>query len=165
MEKILTVNDADEAAGFMDKLLVHRRGVLHRAFSVLLFDGGGRMLLQRRAAGKYHSPLLWTNACCSHQRQGEELSGAAERRLQEELGVNDIPLTELFTLRYRCEFENGLIENEIDHVFAGTYDGDVTFDPAEVDGTAWVGVDEIRRDMQTGNGYTYWFKMIMERLD
>jgi isopentenyl-diphosphate delta-isomerase len=161
---ILTVNEKDEAAGYMDKLLVHRQGILHRAFSVLLFNSRGCMLLQKRGAGKYHSALLWTNACCSHQGEGETLTGSVERRLQEELRVGGVKLDELFTLSYRCSFENGLIENEIDHVFGGNYDGDVKFDPLEIEQIAWVDVNRVREDMANGGKYTYWFRMIMDRL-
>ncbi|MEY3711796.1 MAG: hypothetical protein RL104_579, partial [Bacteroidota bacterium] len=119
METVILVNTADEPIGRMEKLAAHERGLLHRAFSVFLFNDQGETLLQQRAASKYHSPLLWTNSCCSHQREGESNRQAALRRLREELGISESSVTDLreaFHFVYRAEFDNGLIEHELDHV-------------------------------------------------
>ncbi|HNK86555.1 MAG TPA: isopentenyl-diphosphate Delta-isomerase, partial [Flavobacteriales bacterium] len=118
VEQVTLVNERDEVIGRMEKLEAHRVGALHRAFSIFIFNREGRLLLQQRADGKYHSPGLWTNSCCGHPRPGEPTMKAAQRRLHEELGIR-CELTEEFTFSYRAEFGNGLIEHELDHVFFG----------------------------------------------
>ena len=119
-EEVILVNERDEPTGTMEKMEAHRNAILHRAFSIFIFNAKGEMLLQQRAKNKYHSPGLWTNACCSHPRPGEEIKEAATRRLKEELGFV-AELTKIFEFTYRHEFDNGLTEYEFDHVFTGTY--------------------------------------------
>ena len=132
---IILVNEEDVQVGTMEKMEVHERGLLHRAFSVFIFNKAGEMLLQQRALSKYHSGGLWTNACCSHPRPGEKTEDAAARRLFEELGFG----TELrfaFSFTYKAAFDNGLTEHEFDHVFVGHFDGPLRPDPKEVAGTS-----------------------------
>ncbi len=133
-EQVILVEADDRPTGTMGKLEAHRRGALHRALSVFGFDAQGRLLLQQRAPGKYHSGGLWTNTCCSHPRPGEDTAAAAGRRLREEMGMN-FPVTPAFTFLYRADFPNGLIEHELDHVFFGVCTGVPQPDPTEV--SAW----------------------------
>jgi isopentenyl-diphosphate Delta-isomerase len=164
-EDIIIVDQEDNCIGYRDKMIVHQNGILHRAFSVLIFDGRGKILLQRRSKYKYHSPLLWSNACCSHQRSDEALEKAVFRRLGEELGIHDISLSEIFIIKYRVQFDNSLIENEIDHVFVGEYYGDVTkYDVEEIDQVAWVNYDCLKKDILSSNEYTSWLKLILYKL-
>jgi len=158
-EEVILVNETDMPVGTMEKIEAHRKALLHRAFSVFIFNGQGKMLLQKRAAGKYHSPGLWTNACCSHPRPGEETAAAAARRLREELGFTTA-LTELFAFTYRSEYDNGLTEFEFDHVFVGRYDGEVIPDPAEIGDYCYLSMDEIRNDLETSpDRFTTWFHL------
>ena len=122
--KVILVNEKDQPIGLMDKMEAHQKGILHRAFSVFLFDKKGRMLLQQRAKEKYHGALLWTNACCSHPFENEKIEDAAQRRMREELGVTT-PLEKIFCFTYHAAVENELIEHEYDHVFAGEYEGNI----------------------------------------
>lgn len=128
---VILVNEKDEAIGTMEKMEAHRKGVLHRAFSVFIINDAGELLLQRRALEKYHSAGLWTNACCSHQFPGETTAAAAHRRLQEEMGF-DCELHEIFAFTYKSEFDNGLTEHEFDHVLLGVYNGNISPNAAEV---------------------------------
>ena len=164
-EQIVLVNDADEVVGAGEKLDVHRRGVLHRAFSVFLFNPDGEVLLHRRAAGKYHSGGLWTNTCCGHPRPGEDTCEAAGRRLVEEMGIRS-ELREVGAFAYSAELDSGFIENEIDHVFVGRFDGDPRPDPAEVDDWAWVGLREVRARLAGApDQFTVWFLPAFELVD
>ncbi len=159
MEYVILVDEADDPVGKMEKIEAHRKALLHRAFSVFIFNGKGEMLLQRRAAGKYHSPGLWTNACCSHPRPGEDTHAAALRRLGEELGFTT-DLGKLFTFTYRTEFDNGLTEFEYDHVFVGRYDGDIHPDAAEVSDHCYRPLEEIRNGLRAHpQQYTSWFHL------
>jgi isopentenyl-diphosphate delta-isomerase len=167
MEEVILVNEADIAVGTMEKIEAHQKALLHRAFSVFIFDTQGRMLLQRRADGKYHSPGLWTNACCSHPRPGEDTEAAAIRRLHEELGFTT-PLTRLFSFTYRSEYDNGLTEFEFDHVFVGHYDisDDVSAgaaihpNPEEVSDYCYRSMEDIRTGLQADPAsYTTWFHL------
>lgn len=163
-QPLLLVNEQDEPVGTMEKMEAHRKGVLHRAFSVFIFDAHGRMLLQQRAAQKYHGGGLWTNACCSHPHPGEAVHEAAQRRLQEELGFTT-PLEKLFHFTYRAEVENGLVEHEFDHVYAGSYAGPVAPDPAEVAAYAFMEMSEVDRALeQSPEGFTTWFRIIFPRI-
>lgn len=164
-EHVILVDDADTAIGVGEKLDVHRRGDQHRAFSVFIFDSAGEVLLHRRAAGKYHSGGLWTNACCGHPRPGEETLAAAERRLVEEMGIR-CELREVGVFSYRAELDSGLIENEIDHVFVGRFDGDPQPDPAEISEWARVGLREVRARLAGApNQFTVWFLPAFELVD
>src|SRR5687767_9845264 len=130
-DQVILVNENDEQLGVMDKMEAHHKGVLHRAFSIFIFNTKGEMLLQQRAEHKYHSGGLWTNACCSHPAPGEETNDAAERRLQEEMGFST-SLVKVLDFTYRAEFDNGLVEHEFDHVYLGLYNGDIHPNPDEV---------------------------------
>jgi isopentenyl-diphosphate delta-isomerase len=156
-EQVILVNEQDEPLGTMEKLEAHRKGVLHRAFSIFIFNSKGEMLLQQRAFSKYHSGGLWTNACCSHPAPGEDVAAAANRRLKEEMGF-DVPVNKIFDFVYSAEFENGLTEYEFDHVFAGEYEGLINFNPEEVNDYCYKTVKEIRQTIQSHpKKYTAWF--------
>lgn len=158
-QQVILVNEADEPIGIMEKLEAHRRGLLHRAFSVFIFDRKGRMLLQQRAAEKYHGGLLWTNACCSHPFPGETVEAAAQRRLREELGFQT-PLQKAFAFTYRADVENGLTEHEFDHVFTGTYEGRIEADRSEVADVKYLEMEQIKSDLEkTPEKFTAWFRL------
>ncbi|MBX3257506.1 MAG: isopentenyl-diphosphate Delta-isomerase [Chitinophagaceae bacterium] len=162
---IILVNANDEQVGTMEKMETHRKALLHRAFSVFIFNSKGEMLLQQRAKEKYHSPGLWTNSCCSHPKPGEETIAGAQRRLQEELGFS-VPLEKAFDFIYRAEFDNGLTENEYDHVLLGGYEGVITPNPAEVADYHYKPMDEIKADMVNHpEKYTAWFKIAFPKLE
>ncbi len=159
MEDIILVNDRDEPVGTMEKMQAHRNALLHRAFSVFVFNGRGEMLLQQRAFNKYHSGGLWTNACCSHPRPGEETLEAAGRRLREEMGF-EVKLEKLFDFIYKSEFDNGLTEYEFDHVFSGVFDGAVMPDKAEVNDYCFKSIPELKESLlQHPAKYTVWFRI------
>jgi len=164
MSQVILVNDLDEEIGVMEKMQAHRLAKLHRAFSVFIFNSKGEMLLQQRADNKYHSAGLWTNACCSHPLPGEETISAASRRLEEELGFST-QLENVFTFMYRTEFENGLTENEIDHVFTGIYDGQISPDREEVKDFSFKPIAEIEKSLQTHPGqFTSWFVIAFPKM-
>lgn len=156
-DRLILVDICDNQTGTGPKLEVHRKSLLHRAFSVFIFSGN-RMLIQQRALDKYHSGGLWANACCSHPRDGEELSEAVPRRLEEELGIN-CPVRELFSFIYFEHFPgNDLSEHELDHVFLGEYSGEVSPDPDEVEAVKWIDVDELAEDLvKNPKAYSAWF--------
>jgi isopentenyl-diphosphate delta-isomerase len=163
-QEVILVNEQDEQVGVMGKMQVHREGILHRAFSVFIFNSSGQMLLQQRAFHKYHSGGLWTNACCSHPAPGEITAQAAARRLKEEMGF-DTPLVKIFDFIYRSEFGNGLTEHELDHVFAGRYDAVIKPDPAEVADHGFNSVARIQASMQARPGeYTSWFHIAFPKV-
>lgn len=160
----MIVNASGGAIGTMDKMAAHRSGTLHRAFSVFIFNSKGQLLLQQRALDKYHSGGLWTNTCCSHPRLGERTSDAAYRRLREEMGM-ECELTELFQFSYRHEFENGLIENEYDHVFMGISDELPLPNPDEVGDFRYIDTDLLLFELlEQPNKYTPWFKICLEQV-
>lgn len=147
----------------MKKLETYKKGLLHRAFSIFVRNSEGKFLIQQRAKTKYHSGGLWTNTVCGHPRAGEETFAAAHRRLAEEMGF-DCPLEESFVFHYQADLDHGLKENEIDHVFIGTFDGEVKANPEEADGFAWMTREEIEKDIAGHpEKYTYWFKIAMEK--
>jgi isopentenyl-diphosphate Delta-isomerase len=159
-EKVVLVDENDIAIGEMGKMEAHRKGVLHRAISVFIFNRKGEMLLQQRASVKYHGALLWSNTCCSHPRPEEQPAAAASRRLREEMGISTL-LEPMFSFTYRAEVENGLTENEFDHVFTGVYDGEVHPDPNEVQDYTYQSIHEIKAGIETSPGkYTQWFRII-----
>ena len=157
-DPIVLVDADDVAQGVAPKIEVHRRGLRHRALSVLVRDSAGNMLVHRRNAAKYHSGGLWTNACCSHPRPDELPADAARRRLAEEMGVRcEVKL--LFTAHYRAAVSNGYIEDEVVHAFGGTYEGPVAPDPAEVSEWKWIPFAALAEDLtRRPEFYTVWFR-------
>jgi len=165
MEKVILVNENDEEIGTEEKLVAHQNGgKLHRAFSVFIFNSKGEVLLQKRVKEKYHSALLWTNACCSHPRPDEPLEIAVHRRLKEEMGF-DCDLTEKFSFIYKIDFENGISENEFDHVFIGKFDGEPKPDPKEVNEWQWIEMEKLKEDIkQNPEKYSHWFKDSLDKV-
>jgi isopentenyl-diphosphate delta-isomerase len=162
-EKVILVSPDDEVIGTMPKMEAHEKAVLHRAFSVFVLNDSGEIMLQQRAAQKYHSPLLWANTCCSHQRLGESNIEAGKRRLQEEMGF-DTELQELFSFIYKAPFDNGLTEHELDHVLLGRYKGEPVINPDEVHAWKWMDIQDIKRDLKVRpEQYTAWFRIIFDR--
>lgn len=161
MEIINKVDSYGNRIGSIEKLEAHKQGVLHEAFSIFIFNSKGELLLQKRAENKYHSGSLWTNTCCSHPRYGEDLATATVRRLQEEMGFH-CPLKEVFTFTYKVDFQNGLTENEFDHVFVGMYNGRVNPNREEVEDCKWITESQLIMDIaEKPEEFTYWLKMIM----
>ena len=162
MEHVILVDLNDHQIGTMDKLEAHRKGILHRAFSVLLFDQSGKLLLQKRSQGKYHSSGLWTNTCCSHPLPGESLEDATRRRLKEEMGI-DLQPSFSFTFVYRAQLDNGLTEHELDHVFIGVFNGSPEINKKEVEDWKYVDLQWLKADMEKNPDlYTAWFKLIVK---
>jgi isopentenyl-diphosphate delta-isomerase len=157
--EVILVNERDEQTGSMEKMEAHQKGILHRAFSIFIFNNKGEMLIQQRALGKYHNPGLWTNACCSHPMPGESTQFAAERRLNEELGFTT-PLEKVFSFTYKVDFENGLTEHEFDHVFTGDYDGEIKANSSEVKDYCYKTLEEISLSLESHpQKFTPWFKI------
>lgn len=148
----------------MEKMEAHRQGLLHRAFSVFIFNSRGEMLLQQRAHDKYHSPGLWTNTCCSHPMPGESTSDAATRRLSEEMGLS-CPLRHLFQFIYRIDFSNGLTEHELDHVYIGITDQEPHINPEEVSDYRYIALHDLETDLRENPAnYTEWFRLCVARV-
>ncbi len=165
MQEVILVDEQDRVQGFMEKMEAHEKGVLHRAFSVFIFNDKGEMLLQRRALSKYHSGGLWTNACCSHPQPGETTSVAARRRLTEEVGFTK-DNEKVFDFVYRADFENGLTEHEFDHVFIGHYSGSLHPNPDEVMDYRYQDMDSLRDAMTASPGeFTAWFRLAFPRIE
>ncbi|WP_413532447.1 isopentenyl-diphosphate Delta-isomerase [Empedobacter brevis] len=161
-EFVVLVDQDDQKLGLMEKQQAHVAGLLHRAFSVFVFNSKGELLIQQRAANKYHSPTLWTNTCCSHPRENETYEEAAHRRLQEEMGF-DCELEYKFNFIYKAHLENDLIEHELDYVFIGTFNEDPNLNPDEVMASRWVDLDDLKKDLEKNpQDYTAWFKIIFE---
>lgn len=161
-ERVILVDADDTPVGVAPKLHAHRVGALHRAFSVFLLDGGGRVLMQRRAPEKYHSAGLWSNTCCGHPRPGERTSAAAARRLAEEMGVTARRLHRVGAVRYRAPLANRLIEHEVDHVYVGRFDGEPAPDPVEVDAWRWEPLEALARIQQADPGrYSAWLPFVL----
>ena len=161
-EHVILVDEQDNQLGLMPKMEAHEKAVLHRAFSVFIFNSDGDLMLQQRAAHKYHSPLLWTNTCCSHQRDGESNIEAGKRRLLEEMGFST-ELKEVFSFIYKAPFDNGLTEHELDHVMVGYFDGVPEVNPEEVASFKWMSLEAIKEDIELHpNLYTAWFKIIFK---
>ena len=160
-EKVVLVDKDDNQIGLMPKMEAHLKGKLHRAFSIIIFNSERKILIQKRASTKYHTPNLWSNTCCSHQREDEDNINAGKRRLNEEMGF----VTNLYNFSsfiYRVEFSNGLIEHENDHIMLGVFDGVPKPNPNEVDEWKWIDIDVLVEDMKINpDQYTAWFKIIM----
>lgn len=159
------MDENDHAFGSAEKMEAHEKGLLHRAFSVFIFNSQGKMLLQQRALNKYHSPGLWSNACCSHPYPGQDTLLAAERRLRQELGFHTA-LKKVFDFTYNVSFENGLRENEYDHVFVGEYNGEVKANPKEVKAYLFKSMDEIKIELKRKpHAYTAWFLIAFPKIE
>jgi isopentenyl-diphosphate Delta-isomerase len=159
MPEVILVDREDKEIGILDKQKAHELGLLHRAFSVFLFNKEGAMLLQKRSAAKYHSAGLWSNACCSHPLPGEDIAEAAGRRLQEELGIRP-NIRKIFNFTYKVEFGNGLTEHEYDHVFMGEYSSEIFPDPEEVEALEWKTMKEIQEELDSDpSKFTAWFRI------
>lgn len=164
--EVILVSPTGHAIGTCDKLQAHIDGTLHRAFSLMIARpraGGFELLLQKRADHKYHSGAKWSNTCCSHPRPGEELNVAVRRRVKEELGITQsLELIELSSVVYRAELDNGLTENEFDHVFLAIQDEvPITPNPDEVADVKWVNVEKIKRELEsTPDRLTAWFPFV-----
>lgn len=162
-EEVILVNQENEQIGTMPKMEAHEKALLHRAFSVFIVNDDGEIMLQQRAASKYHSPLLWTNTCCSHQRVGESNLDAGKRRLQEEMGF-EAELKELFSFIYKAPFDNGLTEHEYDHVMIGNFNKEPKINPEEVEAWKWMSPELVKKDITDNpKEYTVWFKIIFEK--
>ncbi len=162
-EQVILVNEKDEKIGLMPKMEAHEKAVLHRAFSVFVFNDKNELLLQQRASHKYHSPLLWTNTCCSHQRDGEGNIEAGIRRLEEEMGFV-CELKEVTWFIYKAPFDNGLTEHELDHILIGYYNENPILNREEVDSFKWMTIEAVKNDMQKHPEiYTEWFKIIFDK--
>ncbi|KUJ52330.1 isopentenyl-diphosphate Delta-isomerase [Chryseobacterium sp. JAH] len=161
-EYVVLVNSEDKVLGLMEKQQAHINGLLHRAFSVFLFNNQGEMLLQKRASEKYHSPNQWTNAVCSHPRDGETYLEGAKRRVNEELGI-ETELSEKFNFIYKADVGGGLWEHELDHVFTGTYDDKFSLNQNEVEEVRYISMADLDREISEHPEYfTEWFKIILE---
>jgi isopentenyl-diphosphate delta-isomerase len=161
-EFVVLIDEQDNQLGLMEKQQAHIAGLLHRAFSVFIFNEKGELLLQQRAAQKYHSPLLWTNTCCSHPRENESYKEAAIRRLQEEMGFQ-CEIEEKFHFIYKAQLGEELFEHELDHVFTGIYSGEININPGEVNDYKWIEMEDLILDMKENPDlYTVWFKIIFD---
>lgn len=163
-QKIILVDKKDQIVGTAEKMAVHKKGLLHRAFSVIIFNSKEELLLQQRAKEKYHCGGLWTNTCCSHPRPGETVLQAARRRLSEEMGI-DCELEEIFSFSYRVDFPNSLTENEFDYILVGKSDDQPKTDSKEVEQWRWISIGDLKTEMRKNPEiYTYWFKILIKKL-
>lgn len=162
-EQVILVDENDNKIGLMPKMEAHEKALLHRAFSIFIFNDNNELMLQQRAANKYHSPELWTNTCCSHQRNGETNLQAGKRRLQEEMGfVTDLEETTSFI--YKVPFDNGLTEHEYDHVMIGYFNDEPKINTDEVADWKWITLTDVKLDItENPQLYTAWFKIIFEK--
>jgi len=159
---VILVNKNDKKIGLMPKMEAHKKGALHRAFSVFIFNNKNELMIQKRNINKYHSPGLWTNTCCSHQKDGESNISAGKRRLLEEMGFC-VELNEVGSFIYNVGVDNGLIEHELDYILVGKYNGNVKINSDEVDNWKWMSLDNIKDDIRIrSKNYTEWFKIIMD---
>jgi isopentenyl-diphosphate delta-isomerase len=165
VEQVVLVNEQDMVTGAMEKMEAHKKGLLHRAFSVFIFNSKGELLLQQRALNKYHSAGLWTNSCCSHPVPGEDVHDAAVRRLQEEMGFYT-SLEKIFDFVYRAGFDNGLTEYEFDHVFTGEYEGPIDFNKQEVMDYCYKNLDDVKYSLKECPAkFTQWFHLAFPRIE
>jgi isopentenyl-diphosphate delta-isomerase len=160
---VILVDENDKPIGQMEKIEAHEKGLLHRAFSVFIYNDKNELLLQQRALTKYHTPGLWTNTCCSHQNVGENNIEAGQRRLMEEMGFS-VPLEDTMSFTYKAPFENGLTEHEFDHILVGYYNNEPNPNPDEVADWKWVSLENVQKDIALHpEKYTAWFKIIFEK--
>lgn len=164
-EKVVLVNENNDVLGTMPKMEAHEKGVLHRAISILIYNPEGKMLIQQRAATKYHWPRIWSNAVCSHPREHESFLEAAERRLSEELNIQCL-LKETLRFVYKAQDKaTGLIEHEYDVVYTGIYDGDIPFNPDEIASIRWIGLNELNEEINAEpEKFSFWFKEILKHI-
>jgi isopentenyl-diphosphate delta-isomerase len=163
-EFVILVDENDNELGSMEKIEAHKKAVLHRAFSIFIFNDAGQMMLQQRALSKYHSPGLWTNACCSHPRPGETLEEAIQRRIVEEMGFS-CEMEKVLDFIYKAPFDHGLTEHELDHVFIGKYNADPVINPEEVEAWKWIELNELLFDVKANPAnYTVWFKIALTKM-
>lgn len=164
-ERLILVDPLDNEIGFASKGAVHDgAGILHRAFSLFIFNSAGALLIQQRSATKRLWPLFWSNSCCSHPREGEEMDGAIHRRLREELGMRS-ELKFLFRFKYHAQFGDLGAEHEFCWVYAGVSDDEVAVNPTEVAAWRWISVDDLEREMADDPaGFTPWFRLEWERI-
>lgn len=163
MEKVILVNQKDDVIGTMEKMEAHQKGLLHRAFSILVFSPKGELLLQKRSIKKYHSGGLWTNTCCSHPSLHESIASTARKRLKFEMGI-DLETQFAFKFIYRSELDKDLIEHELDHVFTGIFDGVPIVNEDEVEDWKFMDLESLNHDLKKNPAsYTAWFKLIMNR--
>jgi isopentenyl-diphosphate Delta-isomerase len=161
MDKVILVDEHDNVLGAMDKLEAHRKGILHRAFSILIFNPKGELLLQKRSRNKYHSGGLWTNACCSHPGPNESLDDATRKRLKHEMGI-DLQPAYAYKFLYRSKLDKDLTEHELDHVFTGIFDGTPIINNDEVEDWKFISIQSLREDIERHpDHYTIWFRLIM----
>lgn len=164
VSRVILVDENDRPVGMAPKMEVHENGLLHRAFSIFIFNTKGEMLLQRRSGSKYHSGGLWSNACCSHPQPGQDTQSAAQKRLHEEMGFTT-GLEKIFDFIYKADFENGLTEFEFDHVFAGEYEGEIIINKEEADDYCYKTVKEIGESLQAHpKKYTAWFHIAFPKI-
>ena len=162
-EQVILVDETDKQIGLMPKLEAHQKAVLHRAFSVFIFNDKNELMLQKRALDKYHSPGLWTNTCCSHQRNGESNMEAGKRRLYEEMGFMT-ELKETISFIYKAPFDNGLTEHEFDHVMIGYYNNEPNINKDEVADWKWMSLEDVKKDLnEHPERYTIWFSIIFDK--
>ena len=163
-EEVILVDQSDNPVGTMEKMEAHRKGVLHRAFSIFLFNDSGEMLLQKRASAKYHTGGLWTNACCSHPRANETMQEALQRKLMQEMGIT-CPVKKAFSFTYRAELADGLTEHEYDHVFYGYFNEAPRPNPEEVQDWKYMPVEALEKDIAMNpERYTPWFKIVVPKM-
>jgi isopentenyl-diphosphate delta-isomerase len=165
MEQVILVDENDNAIGTMEKMEAHRKGLLHRAFSILVFNSKGELLLQKRSRKKYHSGGLWTNTCCSHPRPDEDIQNAMRRKIKQEMGIDVTPkFSHKFI--YRIDLGNELTEHEYDHVYVGRYDGEPQINHDEVDEWRFESLSSLRIAIEKNpQDFTYWFKLIINHPD
>jgi len=157
-ENVILVDQNDQEVGQCEKIEAHEKALLHRAFSVFIFNKKGETLLHKRYSGKYHSGGLWTNACCGHPRPGENVVEAAERRLNEEMGFT-CSLKENFSITYKAPFDNGLTEHEYVHIVSGIYEGPIDPNPMEVEDYKWIHLEDIKKEVDNHAPFTKWFEI------
>jgi isopentenyl-diphosphate Delta-isomerase len=165
MEKVILVDEQDDVIGLMEKMEAHKKGLLHRAFSILIFSSKGELLLQKRSIRKYHSGGLWTNTCCSHPTLDESMACTARKRLKFEMGI-DLESQFAFKFIYRSELDKDLIEHEFDYVFTGIFNGTPLINLDEVEDWKFMDIQSLRGDLKNNPAsYTAWFRLIMNQIE